>query len=204
MTEEKLLRFLGGSRKTKVGSVELHLIPAAELLRVQAEAREMTRQDGQEGLMFNACLLARAARRNGKRLFSDGTDVLRRLPAETIEKWTKAYIEACERDDPSCCDENHEALMQALRDSPYERLKWYVLRRFGVLPSEERAKRMQDADYLYCVLQMMLDGEENLDRLCPSCREKAKQPHCACCGEPLPVVNAAFDEKRFAALKENG
>lgn len=68
--------------------------------------------------------------------------------------------------------------MQALSQEDYERLKWRVLRAFGVLPGEARARRMTDRDYLYCAAQMMLDEQEKLDAMCPSCRERAQRRLC--------------------------
>ena len=120
-------------------------------------------------MCLNACVLARAATRRGKTVFSSGQEVLKLLPAETIAVLAERYAALSQRQNPSCCQSPEEiaALRKALAESPYERLKWQVLRRFGVLPSEPRARQMTDGDYLYCVLQMMLDDEAERDRLCP-------------------------------------
>lgn len=200
MRDRSLLHFLAGGKKTAVGGAELRMISAYELLQAQREAADMDAEEQTEGLLLNACILSRAAEKNGKRLFPDGTAVLQALPAQTIEKWMLRYIEAAQQDDPSCREEQQQR-KNALKNDRYERLKWKVLRRFGVLPSESRAREMTDGDYLYCILHMMLDEEERLDALCPSCREKAEQERCLLCGELLPEENGSFDEKRFEELK---
>ena len=55
---------------------------------------------------------------------------------------------------------------------------------FGALPTEERAKRMTDRDYLWCALNLALDREEELARLCPACRTQAEEEPCPVCGAP--------------------
>lgn len=201
MTDVRLLRFLGGRRHSRVDAVQLHLISAHDLLQAQAEALTMAQpQSAEAGLCLNACILAKAAKKDGKRVFENGEAVLRAMSAERIERWMKQYLEVCERENLSC-GEQYGQVKQALGEAPYERLKWRVLRAFGVLPSEERAKRMTDGDYLYCVMQMMLDEEERLEELCPSCRERLQTPRCGCCGAALEEQNTAFDEKRYEELK---
>ena len=81
-----------------------------------------------------------------------------------------------------------------------------MLKQFGVLPGEKRAKRMSRRELLYCTLQLWLDEEERLEGLCPVCREKAMEPRCRLCGAPLAdtdeMENTAFDMERYRALKE--
>ena len=64
---------------------------------------------------------------------------------------------------------------------------------------------MKDRDFLWCALNLMLDEEQELDQLCPACREQAMEERCMGCGIPLALtgrhVNAAFDEERFRQLK---
>ena len=81
----------------------------------------------------------------------------RRLHAERIGHWAERYLALCAEENPPCSAENRRRLGQALENAPYERLKWRVLRSFGVLPSEARAREMTDGDYLFCVLHMTLD-----------------------------------------------
>ena len=63
---------------------------------------------------------------------------------------------------------------------------------------------MTDGDYLYCILHLLLDQEDELDRLCPSCRRAAEEERCVGCGAVLANWqggdNSAFDEARFRAL----
>ena len=199
---EKLLRFLGGRRSAAVFGAELWLISASDLLQAQKEAAGMAETEPETmGLFLNACILARAARKDGRRIFQDGEDVLRRMSAERIGEWAGKYLALCAEENPACCEEKGEELKALLQEEPYERLKWKVLRAFGVLPSEQRARDMTDGDFLYCVAQMMLDEQEALDRLCPSCRAEAEKERCPVCGAESFEENAGFDEKRFEELK---
>lgn len=63
---------------------------------------------------------------------------------------------------------------------------------------------MKARDYLWCALNLMLDREEELERLCPSCRAQAEEERCVSCGAPIGEAytgeNAAFDEERFQRL----
>ena len=81
-----------------------------------------------------------------------------------------------------------------------------MLREFGALPTEKRVREMTDRDYLWCLLQMTLDEEEELARLCPTCRLQAQEERCPVCGMPAGngegMHNAAFDEERYLRLKE--
>ena len=64
---------------------------------------------------------------------------------------------------------------------------------------------MTDRDYLWCLLQMTLDEEEELERMCPTCRLEAQEERCPVCGMPTDsgegMHNAAFDEERYLRLK---
>ena len=64
---------------------------------------------------------------------------------------------------------------------------------------------MTDRDYLLCALHLILDEEERLDRLCPSCRVQAEEERCPVCGEPMSQgkagINPAFDVERFERMK---
>ena len=65
---------------------------------------------------------------------------------------------------------------------------------------------MLGRDYLWCLVNQLLDEEEELDRLCPACRAKAQENRCPGCGASIwdsaAGVNPAFDMERFLALKE--
>lgn len=64
---------------------------------------------------------------------------------------------------------------------------------------------MTDRDILWCAVNLMLDEEQELEQLCPSCRSRAQEERCLCCGAPITggegVVNPSFDSERFLALK---
>ena len=87
-------------------------------------------------------------------------------------------------------------------------MKWRVLKQMGALPSEERAREMTDGDYLYCALHLLLDQEEQLERLCPRCRREAEERRCLRCGAEMAgwrqEENDAFDEERFRRLSQGG
>ena len=56
---------------------------------------------------------------------------------------------------------------EELKTMPKQRLRWRVLRCFGALPTEARARRMTDGDYLWCAVNLLLDEEEEAALLCP-------------------------------------
>lgn len=81
-----------------------------------------------------------------------------------------------------------------------------MLSRFGALPTEPWARAMKDRDYLWCLVNQLLDREEELDRLCPDCRTRAEEDRCPVCGRTRGAwgegaVNAAFDQARFERMK---
>lgn len=82
------------------------------------------------------------------------------------------------------------------------------MRAFGALPTEGRVRNMKDGDYVWCLVNLLLDGEEELERLCPACRSRAMEPRCVRCGAALEECaageNAGFDMERFLALKKGG
>ena len=59
---------------------------------------------------------------------------------------------------------------------------------------------MTDRDYLWCALNLALDREEELARLCPACRERAEEELCPVCGAPRGerAVNEGFDWERLS------
>ena len=65
---------------------------------------------------------------------------------------------------------------------------------------------MTGEDYLWCAANLLLDGEEALDQLCPHCRQEAEAGRCPVCGRAAGQTdhgaNPAFDWARFTALKE--
>ena len=59
---------------------------------------------------------------------------------------------------------------------------------------------MTDREYLWCVLNLMLDDQEELDRLCPACRARAEEERCP--AESAEDRNLSFDPERFRRLKK--
>lgn len=78
-----------------------------------------------------------------------------------------------------------------------------MLKAFGALPTEERVKDMTHRDYLWCAVNLVLDGEEELEQLCPVCRARAEEEHCPVCGAMTgdQGVNSGFDWERFERLR---
>lgn len=64
---------------------------------------------------------------------------------------------------------------------------------------------MKARDYLWCALNLMLDREEALERLCPRCRAEAEEDRCPVCGMPAgetaAAQNASFDQERYERMK---
>ena len=80
-----------------------------------------------------------------------------------------------------------------------------MLRAFGALPTERRAREMRERDFVWCLTHMVLDREEELARLCPNCRARAEEARCPVCGRPAEswegAVNPAFDWTRYERLR---
>lgn len=137
--------------------------------------------------MRNACLLSKAVYCGGKQAFADGAAVLRALPAETIACWTRSYA----------------ALLCPPEPTDEERLRWRVMRLFGVLPTERRAKRLTANALRRCALHLQLDDEEMLRDVCPQCRDALLERRCPVCGAVRFEENPNFDPARFEELKAN-
>ncbi|MCI8989661.1 MAG: molybdopterin oxidoreductase [Lawsonibacter sp.] len=65
---------------------------------------------------------------------------------------------------------------------------------------------MKGRDYLWCLANTILDREEQLGRLCPSCRARALEERCSRCGRPAAeweegTDNPTFDPARFEELR---
>lgn len=63
---------------------------------------------------------------------------------------------------------------------------------------------MKERDFLWCLANGLLDREEKLEGLCPSCRTRALERRCPVCGraEEDCEVNSSFNPARFEQLKE--
>lgn len=171
---------------------ELRLIPAWEAMEAEREAA------GQgSSLWRNACVLARALYRGRTRVFPSGEAVLKAMPAQTVACWMAAYNRLC-MDKVESWQEEKAALA---RDG-WGRLRWKAMRAMGLWP--KNPGDMTDGDFLYCILQLILDGEERLQALCPSCRADLLGEGCPVCGAAVFEENPNFDEKRFEELKRHG
>ncbi len=185
----------------------LRLLTARELLEAKREA-VMLAEDGRDGaLCSNACILARAVLKKGHLCYASGAEVLQMCSPEEIESLTKEWAAFHREENPGLGTKGVrlEQLKQSL-DTPKQRLQWRVLRTFGALPTEKRARAMTDADYLFCAVNLLLDEEERLKTMCPSCRTKAETLHCPVCGretgEHSAEVNTGFDWALYQKRKE--
>ena len=75
-----------------------------------------------------------------------------------------------------------EDLLEGLRNNPMERLRWMVLREFGIIPGSRKAKSISDFDILRCAAHMVIDNEAE--------NNKAMELY----------TNESFDEKKFREL----
>ena len=78
-----------------------------------------------------------------------------------------------------------------------------MLRSLGALPAP--VGELLDREYLWCALNLLLDDEERLAHMCPTCRAGALEERCPVCGAPAAGTaageNAAFDQARYERLK---
>ena len=177
----------------------LEAVPPWDLALARREAEELG-QGEDKALWDNACLVARALRRRGKRVYLSGEGVVEALSPARIEELARRWAQGAGRQGYAIQD-----LKEELEALPWQRLRWRVLRQFGALPTEERAREMTDGDYLWCAVNLLLDEEEEAARLCPACREEARAERCPVCGRETGTVsrgeNPAFDWERFARMK---
>ncbi len=177
----------------------LEAVPPWDLALARREAAQMAGEED-KALWDNACLVARALRRRGRRVYSSGEAVVASLSPARIEALARRWAQGAGRQGYAI-----QELKEELAALPWQRLRWRVLRQFGALPTEERAKAMTDGDYLWCAVNLLLDEEEAAGRLCPVCREEAQAERCPVCGRETGQVsrgeNPAFDWERFERMK---
>lgn len=205
------LSMLAGRDRMSLGNgFDLRLLSALEALQARRESLELAKDGRERALCSNACLLARALERTEDQspVFDDGRAVLAGLTAAEIAALAGRWSAFSRENDPGLdlSQEELETVKTGLRDDPGERLRWRVLRQFGALPTEERSRAMKGRDYLWCLANTILDREERLGQLCPSCRSRAMEEHCPLCGRPAAeweegTDNASFDMERFEALR---
>lgn len=200
------LRTAPGGARQPAGEVFLPLT-AQQALEARREALALAEDEGALALCANACLVARGVRK-GRRPFPSGKAVLAAYGPEEIEALARRWAAWNQREGlgPDLAPGRLEALKAQLADLPWQRLQWRVLRQFRALPTEGRARAMTGEDYLWCAANLLLDGEEALDQLCPHCRQEAEESRCPVCGRAAGQTdhgtNPAFDWARFTALKE--
>lgn len=191
---------------------DLRLLSALEVLQIRREAAELAADGRERALCANACLLARALEGTGEHspVFPNGRAVLAGLTVEEIGALAARWGRFSRESDPGLdlSEEELEEVKGELNADPGERLRWRVLRQFGALPTERRARAMKGRDYLWCLANTLLDREEELERLCPECRARALEERCPVCGRSAgnqeETVNPAFDLERFEELKGGG
>ena len=206
MTAPDWLRLGGGhSALPLADGRSLRLLTVREVLEARREGLAL---EGDKALCSNACLLARALVRAGEPVYPYGRAVLADLSPEEIERLAGIWADFDRRENPGLTahPDRVEDLKVTLKGMPQERLRWKVLRAFGALPTEARARAMTGRDFLWCALDLLLDEEEILDRLCPACRARAEEEVCPVCGgqpgEISAETNGAFDWEKFRALRE--
>ena len=167
----KIPQILAGSRRAG----RLRVLTAWQLLSARAEAAHLQEETGEGyALALAACIVARSLR------CGTGEMLLKRRSAEEIEALAQRYWALCRAVSPAPGDAQAlEALMQELTCDGYARLYYKVLRAFGVLPSEKRAKDLTDGELLFLAANLQLDEQAVGDGL----------------------TNPAFDQSRFEALK---
>ncbi|MDY4182602.1 hypothetical protein [Pseudoflavonifractor sp. HCP28S3_F10] len=195
----------GAERLELEDGYALRLLSAQETLEAGREAEELARDGTERALCANACLVARALEREGERVYPHGRAALEGMTARQIGSLARKWAAFDRAENPSAGDgEQAEELKKSLGQAPDQRLRWRVLRTMGALPTEERVREMKERDYLWCALNLLLDEEERLDRLCPACRAEAMEGRCPVCGGLVTQGegghNQAFDEARFQAL----
>ena len=76
-----------------------------------------------------------------------------------------------------------EEMRREIENDPVGRLRGRVLRAFGALPTERRARRLTDREVVRLAMEMLID------RRAPA---------------GAGAENPAFDERRFEELKKHG
>ncbi len=64
---------------------------------------------------------------------------------------------------------------------------------------------MTEGQWLYLLVNMALDDEEELEKMCNSCKEKSKIKRCISCGEAFHKeqdINPRFDNNKFEEMKK--
>lgn len=160
--------YLARKKEKQLGGLKLRVLTSYELLCARAEAGH-----GEEaGLRFNCSVLAKAAHYRGRAVFTSAEQVMRVLSAEQVAALIEQYRNLCREQD--LLGAALYEISRVLR--PIDRLRYRVLREFGVLPTSQQARQMTDGDVLFCAA--VLDNARETDG-----------------------INPNFDQKRFEELQ---
>lgn len=116
--------WLAGARRADVmvrgETCALRVVTARELLEARREAELLAKDGAERALCSNACLLARALERDGRRLFTGGEAVLDALTPGEIEALSRQLGQMNRRENPSAEDgaEAVEQLKKAFGTRP--------------------------------------------------------------------------------------
>lgn len=180
-------------------------LTAYEVLQARREALDLAKEERELALCGNACLVARGVTRRGRRAYRSGREVLDRCAPEKIQALAQAWtdFDRAQGLGLGMGEARFTALKESLAGLPRQRLRWRVLKAFGALPTEKRAREMTEEDFLWCAANLVLDGEEALAGLCPACRQAAEKGACPVCGGEIGEAqeNEAFDWARYEKLK---
>lgn len=147
--------------------LELRLLSAYEAAVCLREAARLEERlaaeqlDNSAALAYGACLCAGSLYDGLGRVFETGDEALLRLTADEIALVSDQYgaLRRSDFDIDGLDGDGLHRLKQAMENAALGRIRWRVLRALRRLPSEGAAKRMTDAQYLYCYIQLLLDGE---------------------------------------------
>ncbi|MGI6270636.1 MAG: hypothetical protein ACOYKJ_08940 [Candidatus Howiella sp.] len=147
--------------------LELRLLSAYEAAVCLREAARLEERlaaeqlDNSAALAYGACLCAGSLYDGLGRVFETGDEALLRLTADEIALVSDQYgaLRRSDFDIDGLDGDGLHRLKQAMENAALGRIRWRVLRALRRLPSEGAVKRMTDAQYLYCYIQLLLDGE---------------------------------------------
>lgn len=78
------------------------------------------------------------------------------------------------------------------------------MRSFKKLPTDPSVEAMTDGQWIWMMVNMAVDNEEQLEKVCEPCQEKSKEERCINCNTLLDIeVNPNFDDNLFKKLKNN-